>query len=628
MRDWCAIRFIFRFGVRLRGQSAELKAGEYAIPAHASMADIMAILVSGKSIQHKLTAAEGLTSQMIHDIVKADPVLTGDAGAVPAEGTLLPETYLFTRGVSRAEMIARMEKAQKELLTKLWPVRAADLPFTTEQEAIVLASIVEKETALPDERRHIAAVFENRLRLGMKLQSDPTIIYGLTRGYPLGRGIRESELSGATPYNTYVIAGLPPTPICNPGKDAIAAVLNPADPRKTFISWPTARAGMYFPPPSPSTTRMSPNGARSSMKRSPHLHLPPRGEVGERMRAGWGVDTDKIPPPDPPHFARRIDLPALGEVKRSFLVHGHSAKFVHTRSPVMAIVSMTGFAEAHGAHELLRWRWEVKSVNGRGLELRLRAPPGFDAIEAAARMLANERFKRGNIQATLNFEPQENARGLRVDASALAAAVKIAREVAQETGLAPARVDGLLALKGVIVQDDVIMSDGSRAGRDAAVLETLATAFDALRRVRRNEGVKLSGILTAQIGEVEKLTREAGALAATQPGALRDKFEAQLKELLGSISIPEERLAQEVALLATRGDVREELDRLGAHVGEARTLLASGEAVGRKLDFLAQEFNREANTLCSKSSDIALTRTGLALKAAIDQFREQAQNVE
>ncbi|HUJ03697.1 MAG TPA: YicC/YloC family endoribonuclease [Rhizomicrobium sp.] len=294
----------------------------------------------------------------------------------------------------------------------------------------------------------------------------------------------------------------------------------------------------------------------------------------------------------------------------------------------MAIVSMTGFAEAHGAHDGTRWRWEAKSVNGRGLELRLRVPPGFDGIEPAARMLASERFKRGNVQATLNLEPQENGRGLRVDAAALAAAVKIAREVAQETGLAPARVDGLLALKGVIVQDEALASDSVRAARDAAVVESLAVAFDALRRARRTEGAKLTAILTAQIGEIEKLTREASAQAAGQPGALRDKLQTQLKELLGSVSIPEERLAQEVALLATRGDVREELDRLAAHVHEARTLIASGDAVGRKLDFLAQEFNREANTLCSKSSDIALTRTGLALKAAIDQFREQAQNVE
>jgi len=226
---------LFRMGLRIRGTAGALKAGEYALPAGASEADIAAILMSGKSIQHKITAAEGLTSAMIGAIVQSDPVLSGDEGVAPAEGTLLPETYLFTRGVTRAEMIGRMTKAQGVLLARLWPARAQNLPFKTPQEAIVLASIVEKETSLPDERRHIAAVFVNRLRLGMKLESDPTIIYGITKGYPLGRGIRESELKAATPYNTYVIAGLPPTPICNPGKDSIAAVLDPAQSDDLFF---------------------------------------------------------------------------------------------------------------------------------------------------------------------------------------------------------------------------------------------------------------------------------------------------------------------------------------------------------------------------------------------------------
>jgi uncharacterized protein (TIGR00255 family) len=295
----------------------------------------------------------------------------------------------------------------------------------------------------------------------------------------------------------------------------------------------------------------------------------------------------------------------------------------------MTVVSMTGFAESHGAHDGAHWRWEVKSVNGKGLDLRLRMPPGFDGIESAVRMLAVERFKRGNLQATLTLEPRDDARGLRIDPEALAAAVKVARQVASETGLAPARVDGLLALKGVIVQEDATpLNDLERAARDTALLESIAVAFDALRRARRSEGAKLSEVLNGQIGEIDALTAEAGRLAATQPAALRERLIVQLKDLLGSAQLPEDRLAQEVALLAARADVREELDRLKAHVHEARALLASGEPIGRKLDFLAQEFNREANTLCSKSSDIALTKVGLALKHAIDQFREQAMNVE
>lgn len=226
---------LFEGELYLHGAASKVKAGEYALPAFASMADIAKILVEGKSIQHKLTAAEGLTSDMIHKLVVADPVLVKDAGAVPDEGALLPETYLFTRGTSRAEMIARMEDAEKKFLDAEWAKRASDLPLATPQQAVILASIVEKETALPAERRHIAAVFVNRLKAGMKLQSDPTTIYGITKGYPLGRGLRESELAAETPYNTYAITGLPPTPICNPGKDSIAAVLNPA-----------ASADLYF----------------------------------------------------------------------------------------------------------------------------------------------------------------------------------------------------------------------------------------------------------------------------------------------------------------------------------------------------------------------------------------------
>ena len=295
----------------------------------------------------------------------------------------------------------------------------------------------------------------------------------------------------------------------------------------------------------------------------------------------------------------------------------------------MALVSMTGFADSQGARDTVRWRWEVKSVNGRSLDLRFRLPPGFESIEPPARILAGERFRRGNIQASLTLEVLEGARALKVDPVALAAAVKIAKEIALDTGLAPARVDGLLALKGVVVQDEVLaIETPARAARDAAILESLALAFDALVRARTTEGAKLGKIFKTLIDEIEELTRAARETAATQPAALRDKLLLQIRELIASRELSEERVAQEAAILAAKADVREELDRLSAHAQEARALLSSNEAVGRKLDFLSQEFNREANTLCSKSSDIVLTRIGLALKAAIDQFREQAQNVE
>jgi UPF0755 protein len=172
---------------------------------------------------------------MAYKLVVANPVLVGDAGPEPAEGALLPETYLFTRGTTRHEILTRMEKAETKFLAQQWAARADGLPFATPEQAVVMASIVEKETALPEERRHVAAVFLNRLKQGMKLQSDPTIIYGISKGYPLGRPIYESEIEGATPYNTYVIQGLPPAPICNPGKDSLAAVLRPEDSNDLYF---------------------------------------------------------------------------------------------------------------------------------------------------------------------------------------------------------------------------------------------------------------------------------------------------------------------------------------------------------------------------------------------------------
>lgn len=219
---------LFRVAVRLHGAESGLKAGEYQIPAHASMAEIILLLRDGKALVHKFTAAEGLTSEQIVALVNADPVLVGDTPAIPPEGSLLPETYNFTRGTTRAELIDRMSKAQSKLVEELWSKRQDGLPLRTAQEAITLASIVEKETGIQTERPRVAAVFINRLRKPMRLQSDPTIIYGLVGGKgPLGRPIRRSELDRVTPYNTYQIDGLPPTPICNPGAAALRAVLNP-----------------------------------------------------------------------------------------------------------------------------------------------------------------------------------------------------------------------------------------------------------------------------------------------------------------------------------------------------------------------------------------------------------------
>lgn len=217
---------IFIAASEVTGAAKRMKAGEYDIPSHASMAHIIGLIRDGKVVRHLVTVPEGVTSEMVVDILQSSEFLTGSA-PVPPEGAVLPETYEVRRGEDRAAVLQRMMDDRDKLLATLWDHRRTDLPYQSPDQAVTLASIVEKETAKPDERPRIAAVFINRLQKGMKLESDPTIIYGLTRGRPLGHGIRVSERASQTPYNTYVIQGLPPTPIGNPGRASLAAALDP-----------------------------------------------------------------------------------------------------------------------------------------------------------------------------------------------------------------------------------------------------------------------------------------------------------------------------------------------------------------------------------------------------------------
>jgi UPF0755 protein len=223
---------VFVLAAKLGGGS--LKAGEYEFRSRISIAQVLAKLRAGRVVRHLITVPEGWTSEMAAEAVTRSPVLQGSV-QTPAEGALLPETYEVRRGEERAAVMARMQEAQTKLLAQLWPSRQPGLPFTTPEQAVTLASIVEKETALPDERPRIAAVYINRLRAGMRLESDPTTIYGISRGRPLGRGITRAELAEVNAYNTYQMAGLPPTPIANPGKAAIAAVLNPPQTSELFF---------------------------------------------------------------------------------------------------------------------------------------------------------------------------------------------------------------------------------------------------------------------------------------------------------------------------------------------------------------------------------------------------------
>lgn len=226
---------VFMRGVRLYGVDRDLKAGEYSIPADASMYDVMRLLQEGRTIARWVTVAEGLSVKQVVDLLDEEEALTGFVDEPPPEGSLLPETYHITRGDNRTDVLSRMQNAMIKALDDAWAGRQQGLPLDTPQDALILASIVEKETAIPAERSRIAAVFINRLRRGMPLQSDPTIIYGITEGLPLGRPIRRSEIDGKTPYNTYHFIGLPPTPIANPGVDSIKAVLNPIKSNELFF---------------------------------------------------------------------------------------------------------------------------------------------------------------------------------------------------------------------------------------------------------------------------------------------------------------------------------------------------------------------------------------------------------
>ncbi|HVM81941.1 MAG TPA: YicC/YloC family endoribonuclease [Stellaceae bacterium] len=293
------------------------------------------------------------------------------------------------------------------------------------------------------------------------------------------------------------------------------------------------------------------------------------------------------------------------------------------------IASMTGFARAEGDAEGIAWTWEIKSVNSKSLDLRFRLPPGLDALELPLRALLSERLKRGSIGVNLVLARAGGGGGVRVNRAALEQVLALARELAREIDAAPPTVDGLLALRGVLDGGEEELDTAARERREAALIASFRQAIDALGTMRRAEGARLGLVLQERLDDIAKLVAAAESSAAAQPEAIRQRLRTLIAALVEAVpAMSEERLAQEAALLVARGDIREELDRLHAHIAAARELLAEGGAIGRRLDFLCQEFNREANTLCSKSADVELTRTGLALKAAIEQLREQVQNIE
>ena len=295
----------------------------------------------------------------------------------------------------------------------------------------------------------------------------------------------------------------------------------------------------------------------------------------------------------------------------------------------MPLKSMTGFARSDGVQGETSWFWEVRSVNGRSLDLRLRLPSGLERLEPAVRSKCQDHLNRGNCTITLGTKRQAGHMEIRLNEAALAQALGVADRAKIMSGLDPVRLDTLLGMRGVVEVAEAEESEQEREAVSKALLAGLETALDQLVASRIAEGQRLQDVIEKQLASIEALVSQAAAGMARQPETLTERLREQVARLdeAGSRFDPE-RLHQEALLLAAKADIQEELDRLLAHVAAARELIASGQPAGRKLEFLAQEFNREANTTCSKAADIEISRIGLELKSAIDQLREQVQNIE
>ena len=295
----------------------------------------------------------------------------------------------------------------------------------------------------------------------------------------------------------------------------------------------------------------------------------------------------------------------------------------------MSIASMTGFAREAGVTGAYQWAWELKTVNGRGLEVRVRTPSGLDAVGEEARGQILKSLTRGQGQLNLSLSRASSAPKLRVNQDVLQSLLSALGDLKLPDNVNPASLDGLLAVRGVVELEDDAADPAQDEALVAALKAGVGALIEALKAARLKEGLALSGVLGQQLDVISRFVDEAEASPARQPDAVRARLEAQIAELVdGKSSLDPARLHQEAVLIAARADIREELDRLRAHVDSARELLQEGGPVGRRLDFLAQEFGREANTLCAKANDVSLSRIGLELKAVIEQFREQVQNVE
>ncbi len=295
----------------------------------------------------------------------------------------------------------------------------------------------------------------------------------------------------------------------------------------------------------------------------------------------------------------------------------------------IVLSSMTGFSRSQGSSGPFAFEWELKSVNAKGFDLRLRLPSGWDDVEAAARKRAADLLSRGTVYANLTLKRSTAAPTIKVNEEVLAAVLAVTTELSARAGLAPPSVDGLLAIKGVIEVTEPENDPEAESAARASVIAGFGEALDGLIAMRQREGATLGRILLQRMSELESLAARAEAAPGRRAEAVRARIAEQVRTLLDtSDRFDPDRLAQEALLVAAKADIREELDRIASHVAQARELLGKGGAVGRRLDFLAQEFNREVNTCCSKSNDVELTNIGLEMKSVVEQFREQVQNLE
>ena len=295
----------------------------------------------------------------------------------------------------------------------------------------------------------------------------------------------------------------------------------------------------------------------------------------------------------------------------------------------MALQSMTGFARREGTSGRSRWTWELRSVNGKGLDMRLRLPPGLERLETEVRKLVSEQFSRGNLQVSLSVSIDENRLEAVLNQDALATVLALRDQLAGVIDPSPLKLDTVLAIRGIVEFREAEEGEEALTARDIDIMAGLEGALNDLREMRHHEGTALGQILLGHVSTIEALTTAVEHDPSRSPKEIAVKLAAQIALLMeGTTGLDRDRLHAEAALLATKADLREEIDRLKAHITAARELLAKGGPVGRKLDFLAQEFNRESNTICSKSNSAAVTAAGIELKVVIDQFREQVQNLE